>query len=506
MTTTYGPTYDGLNLNDGTYRVTYDSGGNAASGATAGLFAVAPTRHVVTPYATRPGGTLFPRPPGPLTLTYGGVIVAPLGDGTLEAKRAQLLATLSRPRRRFVPWFADGRYATATATNVQCQLLSPTYATWSADFVLEDAYWAAPTPAADVRALALALAPGATTTYRQQFTVAPGGQAPSPIRAIFTNTSNNVTPLLWQVANLSITPGISDREIAGVRVATTAAVPLGWALMFDGDLEEVWVVPLAGIAGFWLLAESAGPALDFSGNGRDLTATGGVTWLQDGPSLLSAAVAFDGSTGYLSSSSTAFDVGGGNFTVGAWVNPGTAPGALVGIMGKSAVNAGWNLSRAITGPLVFAYGTGTTAASFTAATTLAAGAWWFVVVTYTAASRTVGMWVNGTLEYQAPTTAPIAAASNPFLVGAADWVTGGRVFWPGRVATPFVITTVLSQDQIRGIYRRGPWALGAQQSFFGTFPTVDPAAGATNLIEVRADHPSLTPQARSCLIWRPRYP
>lgn len=495
MTTIHS--YDGLDFGN------YPYGVEEADRYTPG-----PRRVVSSPYLGRPGGALMLAPPGPRTVSFA-IRVEGTTAADMEANKDALLRVLGRPYRRLVSHFSDARYVIAQQADVRIEYTHVLDCLVRvAFFAADDGYWRAPTPSTDVRTLSFSAVPN-ESAYRQLLNLTPGGSAPAPLRAILTNTGA-VVPAMWQVRNWSLSPDSPLPELPGVGISTSASVAQGSCLVLDGTLSEAWVAALTNVAGWWPFEDGSGNPLDFSGNNRDLTAAGGVTYRQDWDG--GAALGFDGSTGVLTSTDAAFGFTG-DFSIGGWVYP-TLLGSAMGALGKASATAGYHLRKTSSDTWEAAVGNGSTVRTATGITSAALNTWAFVVMTFRQSTGTLNLYVNGLLEAQTAGGAfTPTAGTNSFRVGSSHNPTAAALtWWQGRIAQPFAMSTVLGQTQIQDAMRRHLVAALASLGSTTNRPTqvvapgacpLNPSAGMTNLIEVRLDAAN-PPTVRSSMVWRSR--
>lgn len=217
------------------------------------------------------------------------------------------------------------------------------------------------------------------------------------------------------------------------------------------------VSSLLDIAGYFRLNEGSGStAYDSSGNGASLAWTGSGS-NHYGPGVnLPFAGSFDGSTNYLTRSTSSTDALAitGPLTITAWFYP-TADTTFNGIVaeGASATNHDYGLfmSSGTLGNMFVYVGGSTGFASFIASTGLALNTWNFVALT--ADGTTIRLYVNGAQSGTAASTAVGTGVSGTFSIGAEIGTI--QYFFPGRIGQVRVIARVLNAGEISDIYKTG---------------------------------------------------
>lgn len=487
--------YDTLQMSDGsTTGVDY----------TGDYYADAPRQHVAVPYLAASGGTLSLRPPGMRVRMFQGWWKAALAGGAFETQRDTWEKALGTPKRRLYATQLGDRYCIATPTMFNAKVTGPQQAQWQASFTSEDAYDTAVSPSGETRTPTLALLPGETTAYGLSYALTPGGTAPAPLRLLIAMQAGSVTPVLLQYANLS----------AGRALATAASVAAGSTLLIDGAQGGVYLGPMAAVAGYWPLSDASGNPLDFTGQSRDLTTNGAVTYLGDGPTFgnggtAGTALGFPGATtAFLNSASTAFQITA-DLTVCGWVKFTTLAANAVPLS-KAALNTGYSLMANAT-TLNFSRGTGAAVVTSTLTQALSTGVWYFIAGTYSSANTRQRLYLG--TETQAPqlmvqTAASLATsnAANDLRVGTGHYTDGTAYATNGLVAHPAVFTSELTTAQIVRVWQRGPQAVNDSAALWvGQMPQLDPTLGATNTLQIRADSGAGTPSLRLAAAWRSRF-
>lgn len=455
--------------------------------------------------AGRPGGAYVGLPPAGRALTLSGAIYRTGTEQTLETAKDTLLATLARPRRRLTLG-PDSRFIVCTpAALAIAPRTSISTLEWSVEFIAEDAYFSAASPTGDVRTIAYGsgdLAPGETTLYRSRAALTPGGSAPAPVRAILVNQAGSPTPVLWGLANRTARIDHRLPVPGGVALVTTASVAAPGALVVDGERGEVWSLDLTNVVGWWPFDDASGSVRDLSGDSRDLSAAGAVTYRADGP-VFGAVESAGG--GAFTSSSAALALTG-DITATGWIYT-TSAGSLRVAFGKSASNGGFAVWRTAGNVMAAAVGSGAATRTATGTTTIEVNRWYHVALVWNDTTNTISLYLDGVLEAQTAGGAfTVGGYSGDFAVLGVNDLSGNTGYWIGRVAGVAVLDTTLTAAQIRAISQRGGlWAgLGSQVDWYGQLPRLDPQAGATNLWEWRVDAAS-APTIRASLAWRSRY-
>jgi hypothetical protein len=188
-------------------------------------------------------------------------------------------------------------------------------------------------------------------------------------------------------------------------------------------------------------------------------------------------------------------------------------GTRAGILSKVTVatsHFGYGMHMTAAGVLEAWVSDGAASRVATGTTALVAGRWYHCAMVWDDTANTISIYLNGVLEAQTGGGAfTVAAGTEALLVNAARNNVQSYANWLGSITEVSVHSAVLTATQIRAIYNRGLWALGSQlvspEGWSGSFLTLDPRAGTTNTVEIRADHGSSAPTPRSVLAWRSRY-
>lgn len=197
-----------------------------------------------------------------------------------------------------------------------------------------------------------------------------------------------------------------------------------------------------------------------------LTLTGGATWGTD--ATRGTVLSLDGTTGYAASANTGVINTTGSYTVSAWVklNTGFSTSSYYTAVGQrdaTGVRCGFYLqySAAYKGWSLVAPSTDSAGAptyyhaSSSAAVT--AGTWYHLVGTYSAATGTMSLYVNGTLAGTATDPAPWAA-DGPLLIGGADGgsTPGTVASFAGSISDVQAFDYALTPNQVTALYQQIP--------------------------------------------------
>lgn len=192
-----------------------------------------------------------------------------------------------------------------------------------------------------------------------------------------------------------------------------------------------------------------GPYADSSASGYQMTSSGGVTYPAAGPTTGSSAITLDGSSGYLTSASTAAGNTNGatGVTLEAWIKPNNvADGSYQEIISKTYVAQidippGVNHIRAL-------FGNGSSWVASAEGGSLVAGQWAHVSATYNGSTATI--LINGSRVAQGAIAKSAFGKYNyPLAVGAYDYAgpTIGGYFW-GSISDATVYNQPLSEFEI----------------------------------------------------------
>ena len=247
-----------------------------------------------------------------------------------------------------------------------------------------------------------------------------------------------------KIGKITTTGSISEYPLS------SGSAPRGITAGPDGN---VWFANL-GTSKIGEISPSwKGPYADSSNSGYQLAPLGGITYPAAGPKTGSTAIALDGSSGYLTSISTAAGSTreASGVTLEAWIKPNNvADGSYQEIISKTYVGqidipAGVNHIRAL-------FGNGAIWIASAEGGELVAGQWAHITATYNGSVARI--YVNGALVATGA-VANYAFGSYPYplVVGAYDYAgpTIGGYFW-GSINNPTVYNQALTQTQIQADY------------------------------------------------------
>jgi hypothetical protein len=204
--------------------------------------------------------------------------------------------------------------------------------------------------------------------------------------------------------------------------------------------------------GWWRLGETSGTTAANQAGGSAGTYAGGVTL--DQPSLLATdmvnrAVAFNGSTGRVSVSSSAALQLTNHFSLEAWIKPTSLPssGAFRTVLTKAE-----SYSLQFNGPRMefTVIQSGTRRRLQAPSGAIVAGGTYHVVGTFDGSTQR--LYVNGTQVASAALTGSATTNANTLYVGSWD---GASEFFSGTIDEPAVYNVVLSASQVAAHYRAG---------------------------------------------------
>jgi hypothetical protein len=256
------------------------------------------------------------------------------------------------------------------------------------------------------------------------------------------------TPDLWTVTPSGTVTSWFVTGLSGTPAITTAA---GQALL--------------GPTHAWRLGDgtsgAATTAADTGGSGSPLALTGnsGTTW--DTSDLFNPAVAFDGSTGYMSTNAQAINTTS-SYTVSAWVKPTTLSGIVLSEYGSLASCMRISISTTTSGGITTGYWRfATTNQNSASATSTAAtegtypihlGSWTHLTVTYNASDGRMSLYVDGVRAAGAVASSTWSSGCTTFALD--RWNNGGYLggafngkiadvqTWNGTYLTPTQIATL----------------------------------------------------------------
>ncbi len=213
----------------------------------------------------------------------------------------------------------------------------------------------------------------------------------------------------------------------------------------DGS-DYLQLVLAAGPAGYWRLSDTAGAEAADSAGSNTGTRFGGVTIGQPGALADgSAAMRFDGSTGYVRVQSAPALQLAGDLTIEMWINVSLATRQT--LISKSAARE-FELTLETSGMLNLYQGNGAASSNVRSANgVIQANTWQHVVVTRTASSKTVAFYVNGVFNSSGTYLTAPATGTNPIAIGRSD-AGGGIQYVNGRLDDVAVYPGVLGAVQV----------------------------------------------------------
>jgi hypothetical protein len=226
---------------------------------------------------------------------------------------------------------------------------------------------------------------------------------------------------------------------------------------------------------YYRMNEPAGATtiVDATGGGHNSTAFHGSPTLAQspGPVLVPAdtAIAFNGTTGYIALPAALNGAGWDALTLECWCKPNIAtfsPFAGLLTSGSSASHNGYVFYFANPAQLNFTLGNGTTTSTANYNMTLIAGTWYHIAATWSSASSTLQLYVNGLPGGTSVTlTGTIGNSGAQAVIGSGS--TGGSLFFPGQIGQVAIHNAALSASQILQDYNTGIERL---LSTMATFP------------------------------------
>jgi hypothetical protein len=265
----------------------------------------------------------------------------------------------------------------------------------------------------------------------------------------------------------------SDGTATSVRGPASLPVTVGW----QNPPTYPAAVSTVGSTVHWQLDGATSPLADSSGNGNTGTIVGGVTTGQPGAELGNAAIATDGSTGYVTSSAPIAPTAA--FTQSVWFNTTTERGgAIMGFSNTQTGVTGTNENRAIwmddDGKVVFGIraGRGTNPGTTFSRSlgTYNDGKWHQAVGVYNGTNN-ISLYLDGQLVgTTAVTQTQVLAPTAGYLrVGYMDLTSFYTVFgtnfahtpavmsyfWQGSIDEATLHPTALTADQVAALYASG---------------------------------------------------
>jgi hypothetical protein len=223
-------------------------------------------------------------------------------------------------------------------------------------------------------------------------------------------------------------------------------------VVYPDEIAEVANRP-AAVFGQWGMDEGTGTSVaDDSGRSHPLTAGGGVSWVADRFGVPAAAVATNGTTGYLATSAPLVDTDR-SFSVACWVNASALPTTWATVASQDgSYNSGFYLqyspaSRKWALSMSSKDASGDTATRVYSRQETVVGRWTHLVGVYDAAARQIRLYVDGELTGTAAFTTAWQA-NGPMQIGRTRYGGGYGNYWPGAVDDMRVYTGVLSRTEI----------------------------------------------------------
>ncbi|WP_203861908.1 LamG domain-containing protein [Plantactinospora mayteni] len=223
-------------------------------------------------------------------------------------------------------------------------------------------------------------------------------------------------------------------------------------VVYPAEIAELANRP-AGLAGHWPMDEGTGVSVaDASGRDHPLTAAGGVTWVADRFGVPGAAVATDGSTGRLTTT-TGIATTDRSYSVSAWVSLSALPSTYATAVAQDGTyHSGLYLqysaaARKFVLSVSSKDGSGEAASRAFARTEAVVGRWTHLVGVYDAASQQIRLYVDGELASSAAFTTAWQAGG-PMQLGRSRYAGAYGNHWPGSLDDVRVYQGVLSQAEI----------------------------------------------------------
>jgi len=233
-------------------------------------------------------------------------------------------------------------------------------------------------------------------------------------------------------------------EIDEVRVYDRVAYP--------AEVAELANRP-AVLAGHWAMDEGTGSTVaGVSGRNRPLTAAGGVTWGTDRYGVPGAAVATDGVTGRLTTT-TAVATTDRSYSVSAWVNLSAVPSGYATVVAQDgAYHSGLYLQYS---PSTRKFALSVSSKDAAGESSIRAfsrgeavvGRWTHLVGVYDSANRQIRLYVDGELASAVAFTTAWQATGS-VQVGRSQYADAYSSYWPGSLDDVRVYQGVLSQAEI----------------------------------------------------------
>ncbi len=215
------------------------------------------------------------------------------------------------------------------------------------------------------------------------------------------------------------------------------------------ELNASWTPQWSSLVGYWSLN---GDALDKTGNGHNGTVQGTPAWASSSK-LGSGALAFDGSTNYITVPYHADFHPANTATVCAWINPATLIAGNVGVVTNRTTNTNNSLLLSLVNQNIY-FHMRDTSAWVVAGTTdnpIQTNIWQHVCGTVKADSR-IRIYVNGNLKNETPASGTLNYNANQNLVIGKDaW---GAMYFNGQIDEVSFFSAELTSSEILQIYIR----------------------------------------------------
>ncbi|MDB5122543.1 MAG: C-terminal target protein [Mucilaginibacter sp.] len=257
---------------------------------------------------------------------------------------------------------------------------------------------------------------------------------------------------------------------SATRTAVTATV---------GSIPIISTAPTTGA--YFSYSFTGGISTDIAGSNNG-TLQGAPSAIADRYGISGNAYNFDGSSQYISTSTSYVSPGPQAFSVSVWFKTSTAGGYLVGFGSAQTGNSG-SVGRVVyigtNGKLYFGVAPGGTVATINTASAYNDGSWHHVVATFSTTNGS-NMYVDGALAASNPAMQSVAATAGYWRVGY-DVLTGwtnapGTAYFNGSLDDIAVANTELTAAQVNVLYGAGSAAFCAGNTLSLTANTV---SGAT---------------------------
>lgn len=342
--------------------------------------------------------------------------------------------------------------------------------------------------------------------YAGLVTVTAAGQGEPPQRIFLGVSNGSSTPSAIEISNVSDSALYPRLSVQSFEIAPNTAIDLD----SERGMAHVANMTTLGVVGYYPCHDTASPLRDFSGAGKDLTGSGGVTYAADGP--VDAAVETNGTSGFWSRTDTAFGLTG-SFSVGCriWIPQVKLDNQAHGVMGRSTSLNGWALQVYAGGLWGFQLGNGSTSIGGLSLVALRGDRWYDLVATWDDPNDTVSYMANGILQQQLThgSAFTVTAPTVDFTIGKAiQPQTGNTEFFGGRIQDAWVISGLVTQEQAQAIHETGSLIAGLGSritGISGAYPEIHPHRGSPNTLQIAAYHPTTAPTIRFAAAHRPRY-